>query len=428
MSVRFVKRVMICGLVILLVVVYFKRLTSRLTNDNGDKIKILNSNIHGKLEMETLNRDSFKKWINLTSIFHKGQITKTANITVSRDDNTQAASSITTKTESFTSHETSITTSNLSNQTKDQLQFSVQARRDTERILRDSIVDHHMHSFIKPENEICEKRLPACIIIGVYKSGTQEIMDFLRLHPHITVYPNFSAGFGKPYFIKDKYYKRGKTWFKSKMPCSYSNQVTIMAHGEYFHVNKVSERVKQFNENMKLILMVREPFSRALSHYRFRRMIGLLNPRHYTSYISRNFSSFVLQSDNQTVNQNYYFVKQSIYDEPMLNWLRYFNLSQFLIIENEEFKKDPVAVLKKVEHFLGLRNYIKTDMFVFNHDKGFYCIQSNRTGTGSACYYANRGNKTQLPVPKSTESKLKDFFKEKNERFFRIIGKSYSWN
>ena len=94
MGVRFVMRVMIYGLVFLLVVVSFKRQTSRLTNDNGDKIKILNSNIHGRLEMETLNRDSFKKWINLTSIFHKGQTTKTANIIVSRDDNTQAASSI----------------------------------------------------------------------------------------------------------------------------------------------------------------------------------------------------------------------------------------------------------------------------------------------------------------------------------------------
>ena len=430
MGVTFLKRVldMLCVLIFIQVVVYVIwqlnaiNYLSGITNNNVDKIKTLSNFKHGTRAMDSPNRNNSERRITLTSKFHKEKTMKTANITVRRNADTHAVSSVTTKLDSSKSHVTSLT-NKVINTSMDQLPFLKQARRETERILRDSIADHHMHNFIKPENESCEKRLPVCIIVGVNKCGTREIMDFLRLHPHI---PKSSSGFELPYFMEDKHYERGKNWLKRKVPCSYSNQVTIIEHGHYFHDRKVPERIKRFNNSIQLILLVREPFSRALSHYRFRRMIGLLNPR-YANYVSKNFSSFVLNKNKETVNKKAFFVRQSIYDEPMLKWLEYFNLSQFLIIENEEFKQDPVTVLQKVEKFLGLKNYIKPDMFVFNHDKGFYCIQSNRTDTGNACYYSNRGNKTNFPIPKSIESKLKKFFKEKNERFFRIIGKSYNW-
>ena len=50
-------------------------------------------------------------------------------------------------------------------------------------------------------------------------------------------------------------------------------------------------------------------------------------------------------------------------------WLKYFNLSQILIIEHNELKHDPVSVLVKVEQFLGLGHYITSDMFAYNAEK-----------------------------------------------------------
>ena len=38
-------------------------------------------------------------------------------------------------------------------------------------------------------------------------------------------------------------------------------------------------------------------------------------------------------------------------------WLQYFNLSQFLIIDNEELKHDPVSALNKVERFSWARTH-----------------------------------------------------------------------
>ena len=65
-------------------------------------------------------------------------------------------------------------------------------------------------------------------------------------------------------------------------------------------------------------------------------------------------------------------------------------------MDNEELKHDPVSALRKVERFLGLEHVITDKMFVLNKDKGFYCIQSNITDTGMACYSENRGQKKQI--------------------------------
>ena len=108
-------------------------------------------------------------------------------------------------------------------------------------------------------------------------------------------------------------------------------------------------------------------------------------------------------------------------------WLKYFNLSQFLILDNEELKRDPVSVLNKVERFLGLEHFITDKMFVLNKDKGFYCVQSSITDTGMACYSESRGHQEQNEVSDKTLSKLEDYFKSKNQQFFEIIGRSFDW-
>ena len=292
--------------------------------------------------------------------------------------------------------------------------------------LRDAIRIHHDRNFIQPKNETCKKRFPICILVGVYKCGTRELIDFLNLHPHIETYPSTLKDYEMPYF--NKKYRLGDKWLQSQMPCTYSNQITLMKHAGYFHNPTVPERIKQFNDSIKLILMVREPVSRSLSHYTYCKSLHL---EHFQNNMLKqctknNFSSFVLNSSNSVVG-NSNWVLHSVFDKPMKSWLEYFNLSQFFIIDNEELKHDPVSALHKVERFLGLEHLITDEMFVLNKDKGFYCIQSNSTDTGMACYYENRGQKKQAVVSEVTMSKLSDYFKSKNKHFFEIIGRSFDW-
>ena len=201
-----------------------------------------------------------------------------------------------------------------------------------------------------------------------------------------------------------------------------------MKHSGYFHNPVVPERIKHFNDSIKLILMVREPVSRSVSHYMMEGYNYLEFPNNIKrmKYTTTSFSSFVLNSSRDVVETDS-FVRHSVYDEPMKLWLKYFNLSQFLIMDNEELKRDPASALNKVERFLGLGHFIQKEMFVLNKDKGFYCVHANITETGMACYSEVRGHQKQIVVSEETLSKLTEYFKSKNKHFFEIIGRPFDW-
>ena len=269
---------------------------------------------------------------------------------------------------------------------------------------------------LKPPDEKPRKRYPDCILIGVHKCGTRELTQFLHLHPKVQIYHHIS--FEMPYF-KSSYFK-GKRWFRSQMPTSYSNQITVMKNSVYFTTvsRNIPARIKKFNRNIKMILMVREPVSRVISQYMYDFQRNLIKP-------GTALEELIIQ--NNSINENHNFVKDSVYDEPMEKWLKYFKLEQFLIIDANEFKSNPAQVLTKVEDFLDLEHYITPDMFVWNKEKGYNCIRSNLTDTGMACYSSGTGKK-QINVNPQTAVILKDYYKEKNERFFKLIGRSFPWH
>ena len=284
-----------------------------------------------------------------------------------------------------------------------------------EQILRDSIEIFHSNNLIKPPNDVCEKRPPSTIVIGVAKSGTRELMDFMHLHPHIQIYHKKTGKitYEMNYFAEQQ--NEGTRWLTEQMPCSFSNQMTIMKHSGYFHMNNVPERIRKYNASIRLILIVREPIARLYSAYTFK------------GQYEESFDKLVIKALKNKKQKLYSrLLNKSIYDESMERWLKVFNLSQILIIEHNEFKQDPVSVLVKVEKFLGLGHYISSDMFAYNAETGFQCIRSNLTTTGMSCYASNRG-RPQAPISREIKSKLTDYFKPKNERFFRIIGKSFDW-
>ena len=66
-------------------------------------------------------------------------------------------------------------------------------------------------------------------------------------------------------YFSGKYIK-GRKWFRSKMMCSTKDQVTMEKAPQYF-ISPAPERIKSMNPDMKLILLVRDPVARAVSHY-----------------------------------------------------------------------------------------------------------------------------------------------------------------
>ena len=283
------------------------------------------------------------------------------------------------------------------------------------KLFGEAINRQHQIDFVKPEGEKCVKRFPTAAIIGVDKCGTRELLEFLHLHPLVEIY--FDKSFEMNYFGRS--FSEGKNWFLSKMPCSYSNQITIFKESTYFHKEKIPNRIFEFNPNMKLILLVREPVSRTISRYMFDILGKHLEP-------GTTLEDVVFQNrsvkDKQEESNN--FIWHSTYDDALKQWLRYFNISQIMIIESEELKHKPAEVLMKAEQFLNLPHYIKTETFIWNEEKGYHCLKTNLTESGMICYGKERG-KTLIDINPETKARLEEYFRPKNQKFFKLIGRTF---
>lgn len=65
----------------------------------------------------------------------------------------------------------------------------------------------------------------------------------------------------------DNHFNLGQEWYRSKMPLTTINQLTMEKTASYFHASGVPERIHAMNTSIKLILVCREPVNRAMSEY-----------------------------------------------------------------------------------------------------------------------------------------------------------------
>ena len=106
------------------------------------------------------------------------------------------------------------------------------------------------------------QQLPHAIIIGVRKGGTRALLEMLNLHPAVV-----KASQEVHFFDSDHNYGRGVAWYRRRMPFSLPGQITIEKSPAYFVTEKVPERIFRMNSSIKLLVIVREPTTRAISDY-----------------------------------------------------------------------------------------------------------------------------------------------------------------
>ena len=265
----------------------------------------------------------------------------------------------------------------------------------------------------------CTPRLPQCIIVGNFKCGTRELIDFMSMHPRIRILT-------KPYELEffDEHYAYGLEWYRRHMPCSYSNQITVVKTPSYFQSQIAPGRIHSMNSTIRIVVLVREPVSRTISQFTF-------NPLGYSRY-KYNLANAVLVKATGKVDKNSYFVKHSVYDEGMSRYLKYFNRSQIKVIETTDFIRDPFRVLYEMEEFLNLEHTIQPENIVFNTEKGHHCLRTNIQSKTAACYGDKRGRhgydtRKLVNAPEIVLEKLKGFFKPHNENFFKLIGRVFDW-
>ena len=282
-----------------------------------------------------------------------------------------------------------------------------QSDKDTKRL---RFMERKIGRRMEHSGENCNKTLPQVIIIGVMKCGTEAFTTFLSLHPDIAMQLNLAA----VEFFGQKNYHRGLDWYRNQMPCSKKGQITVEKSPQYFVHKFIPERVHTMNSSIKLMLIVREPVSRCVSHF-----------SHVQSVKPGSLGSFeqTVFAKNGEINEENDVVLSSMYDKHIQKWLKYFTLDQIHIVDGDNFRNNPVEELRRTEKFLGLRPFFNEDHFVHNAKKGFYCIKSTKE---HGCLSQGKGRK-HSEIDETTLDKLRTFFDPLNEMFFKTIKRKFNW-
>ncbi|XP_066570399.1 heparan sulfate (glucosamine) 3-O-sulfotransferase 1-like 2 [Amia ocellicauda] len=253
--------------------------------------------------------------------------------------------------------------------------------------------------------------LPSAIIIGVRKGGTRALLEMLNLHPGVEV-----AKAEVHFFNLDDHYHRGLDWYRAQMPMALPGQVTVEKTPGYFTAPQAPARAKGMNPALRLLLIVRDPAERLVSDYTQVRHNRLQRHKPYPPLEQ------LLMHEGQ-LNTNYKAIQRSLYHLHLRNWLRYFPSAQIHVVDGDALIRDPFPEIHRVERFLRLPPRITPSNFYFNSTKGFYCLLSDGH---DKCLDESKGR----PHPELSPIVLRTlckYFKEPNQHFFHMVGRTFTW-
>uniref|UniRef100_A0A3P8SSL6 Sulfotransferase n=1 Tax=Amphiprion percula TaxID=161767 RepID=A0A3P8SSL6_AMPPE len=265
---------------------------------------------------------------------------------------------------------------------------------------------------IPVSNTFGTKRFPQAIIIGVKKGGTRALLEFLRIHPDVRA---FGA---EPHFF-DRFYDKGLEWYRNLMPRTLDGQITMEKTPSYFVTKEAPARVCTMNCQTKLIVVVRDPVTRAVSDY--------------TQTLSKNpglpsFQSLALKnSSTGLVDTTWSAVRIGLYAKHLENWLQHFPLSHFLFVSGERLVSDPAGEMGRVQDFLGLKRVVSDKHFYFNQTKGFPCLKKPEGSSRPRCLGKSKG-RPHPQIPSEVLQRLRDFYRPFNHQFYQMSGQDFGWD
>ncbi|XP_029433053.1 heparan sulfate glucosamine 3-O-sulfotransferase 4-like [Rhinatrema bivittatum] len=259
--------------------------------------------------------------------------------------------------------------------------------------------------------EYGEKKLPQAIIIGVKKGGTRALLEALRVHPDVR-----AVGM-EPHFF-DRNYEKGLEWYRDLMPRTVDGQITMEKTPSYFVTNDAPKRIHSMAKDSKLMVVVRNPITRAISDY--------------TQTLSKKpeIPTFeVLAFKNRTlglIDASWSALRIGIYALHLENWLEYFPLSQILFVSGERLISDPAGEMTKVQDFLGLRRIVADKHFYFNKTKGFPCLKKPEDSSAPRCLGKSKG-RTHPNIDPEVIQRLQKFYRPFNVMFYQMTGQDFQW-
>jgi len=205
-------------------------------------------------------------------------------------------------------------------------------------------------------------RLPSFFILGAGKCGTTSLWTYLRQHPEICM-----SDPKEPFFFEAEYRFGAKVYFNKYFRTWNGEKIVGEARHRNLYLPYVPERIHFFNPNAKLIVLLRNPVERAVSHWwdwycrekeplplkealmaddeRIRSGLGVRDAEEIQHYVN------TLDPDGQGCYRTY--LDSGYYAEQLERYLTRFSKEQLHVILFDNFVSKTREVVADVFEFLG---------------------------------------------------------------------------
>jgi hypothetical protein len=196
-----------------------------------------------------------------------------------------------------------------------------------------------------------KKVLPNTVLIGAQKAGTTALYNWISQHPE--VYGD-QAMKDFPFFCDSRYFDKGEDWFAARFSKWNGERIILHGYVHYlFFAKETAARLKAFNPDLKLLVVLRNPAERAYSAYLQARKTGNeLIPSFDTAIdyeLSGNLHSF-----KDIANRSY--ISHGRYSESIRTFYKYFDPKQIKIALYDELKDNPEGSCREFFEFLSVDN------------------------------------------------------------------------
>ncbi len=197
------------------------------------------------------------------------------------------------------------------------------------------------------------------LVIGAQKSGTTALYKYLELHPSIEVpvkkelhFFSNDDYFRFPKFIREIHYHRFYKRFSRKLKLGEFTP-------KYIAYKSSILRIKKYNPNIKLILILRDPISRAFSAWNMYKIKGW-EKNHYIDVFNQE-----LELDINSKGVKYLY--RGLYYNQITFLKEHFDDKQILILFQTDLQKNPVDVLSRITKFLEIENFDHVDNIIVHN-------------------------------------------------------------
>jgi len=191
------------------------------------------------------------------------------------------------------------------------------------------------------------------LVIGAQKSGTTALYNYLKSHPQICVSKQKELHF----FDNEKYFKSNKEldyyyqYYHDQFDCDSKHKIKGEVTPIYMYWKYAIERIYNYNKNMKIIILLRNPIERAFSHWNMEKNRGKE---------TMSFHDAIRKEPERCKealpyqHRVYSYIDRGFYTSQLREVWRFFDKRSVLILRHEDLKYNLKYTLRKISSFLNI--------------------------------------------------------------------------